>query len=238
MIQNVVDFIQNRLPRILDFGDGAPTTPSYTSAGRTATFPGITLYDYTTLTIYGSGSSKIYKPVNRYTQSQFNNDVQVVSIELGYTDERIAENSRAILILLRFGVTSEDSELSVTLQDNGAKEKAMMIVDQLLRVLEANKNMNGVFYPNEFVPTLVFVVGFIIGLSGLMFENKIMKSLCIIIFGAAIYFVAHRFTKGYCSFDSKHQNRLNLFFKWLTRAVVLFVIIMILRFGWKAIMGG
>ena len=79
MIQNVVDFIQNRLPGIVNFGGeyaGASRyvpQPEHDAQTKQGSAP--TLYDETVLTIYGSGSSVIYKPINKYTQSRLNNDV-------------------------------------------------------------------------------------------------------------------------------------------------------------------
>jgi len=236
MIQNVVDFIQSRLPAIVNFGGELSGFSKYSP--HTSKFvPAPTLYDETVLTIYGSGSSVVYKPINKYTQSRFNNDVQKVTIELSYHEEEKEEGSRAIMLSLKFSCDIEDTELSITLQDEDAKEKTRNVEEALLRVLEPNKNRNSFFYPNDFVPTLVFVIGFVIGLFGLMVENAFLKSGCTVIFGAAIYFVAHRFIKGYCSFDTPYQKGMDIFFLWLTRAVIAFIVIVLLRFTWKAIAG-
>jgi hypothetical protein len=211
MIQNVTDFVQTRLPRIVHFGEDRPG-----------------FYDSLSLSIFGSDDSMVYRPVGKYTQSVFNNDIQVLSIELAYKDEGKSEESRAIVLLIRFGNAMEDSELSIALQAAGAKEKVLAIEDGLLRALAPNKNKNRIAYPNDFVPTLVFVGGFLVGLLGLMFDNPILRSLCEIIFGTAIYFVAHRFIKGYCSFDSNRQKRLDIMLTWLTGAIALFVISVII----------
>lgn len=215
MIQNVTDFIQIKLPRIVHFGEAYPAGHGF--------------YNELSLSIYGSDDSMIYKPVSKYTQSFFNNDVQVLSIELAYKDDGKVEDSKAIVLVIRFGQAMEDSELSIALQDKGAKEKVLAIEDGLLKTLEPNKNRNRIAYPNDFVPTLVFVTGFVVGLAGLMFDNPFVRSLCEIVFGTAIYFVAHRFIKGYCSFESNHQKRLDIILNWLTGAIALFVISVIIR---------
>jgi hypothetical protein len=227
MIRNVTDFIRIKLPAIVHFGEAPPAPPS--SAGPTLPADGHGFYDALSLSIYGSDNSMIYKPVNKYTQSVFDNDVQALSIELAYKGEGKPEDSKAIVLVVRLGQAMEDSELSISLQDSRAKEKVMLIEDALVRTLEPNKNKNRIAYPNDFIPTLVFVMGFIIGLGGLMFENPLLNSLSAIIFGTAIYFVAHRFIKGYCSFESNRQKRLNIVLNWLTGALALFVISMIIR---------
>jgi len=231
LIWNIADFVQNRLPQIVHFDEPAP--PALPSGpGQSATpklAPGRSFYDELTLAVYGSDNTMFYKPISKYTQSTFNNDIQVLSIELAYKEAGRSEDARAISIVIRFGHTSEDSELSIALQDNAPKEKVKIIEDALLRLLEPNKNKNGVAYPNDFVPTLIFVIGFIIGLGGLMFDNAFVRSFCVIVFGTAIIFVAHRFLKGYCTFDSIYQRRLNVVLNWITGAVALFVIAVVIR---------
>lgn len=217
-IQHVTNFIQTRIPHILQ-----------TERDDTGDW----LYNDTSLIVHGPKNSVVYKPVHKFTQTIFNNDIHALSIELTFKDEESPESHNAgqtaVVILLRFGRNREDSELSIAVQGKGAKETALRIEDGLLRTLEPDRNMNRIAYPNEFIPTLVFVVGFIIGLGGLIIENWLLKSLCAILFGAAFYYVAHRFTQGYCNFESNHQKRLDLLLKWLTRAIVLFVLIAIIH---------
>lgn len=217
-IQHITNFIQTRLPHFLpaekdDIGD--------------------LLYNNTSLIVHGSRNSIVYKPVHKFTQTLFNNDINALSLELTCKHQEGPEDPNderiAVVILLRFGRNREDSELSIAVQGKGAKETALKIEDGLLRTLEPDKNQNRIAYPNDFIPTLIFVAGFIIGLGGLIIENWILKSLCAVLFGAAFYYVAHRFTQGYCSFESVHQKRLDFLLRWLTRAIVLFVLIAIIH---------
>jgi hypothetical protein len=212
MIQNIADTINNKIPPILHFGSASA-------------FSG-----HTTLVLYGSDSSEIYNPLSKFTQLLFNNDTEALTIELLYKEEGDSFSSRAFVLEMKFGHWSGDSFLSIALQDyNKAREKVIAIEDALLAALAPNKNRNWVTYPNDFVPTLVFVAGFLIGLSSLMFTNPFLKALCVILFGTAIYYVAHRFTKGYCNFESRHQKRLDFFLNCLTGAIAVFILIVVVR---------
>jgi hypothetical protein len=217
-IQHITNFIQNRLPHFLPAENEEV---------------GDLLYNSTSLTIHGSRNSVTYRPVHKFTQTVFNNDINALSLELAFKGEEHTESpdagQTAVVLLIRFGRAREDSELSVAIQGKGAKETTLRIEDGILRTLEPDRNRNRIAYPNDFIPTLVFVVGFIIGLGGLIIENRLLKSICAILFGAAFYYVAHRFTQGYCNFESNHQRRLDLLLKWLTRAIVLFMLIAIIH---------
>jgi uncharacterized membrane protein len=57
-----------------------------------------------------------------------------------------------------------------------------------------------------------------------MFANPLMKSLCILVFAASIYFVARRFTKGYCQFESVLQRKLDLLLKTMIGLLLVFVL--------------
>lgn len=235
MIQSVADFIQAWVPAIL-YAERAGTE-----------IPEDSLYESTTLTIFGSQSNLLYKPIHRFNRSRFNDDIRRISIELEYKDkdtdndqwQRNAPqqdqdrnqdqdsklwhrnapppNQVAVVIQLRFGHNLDDTDLSVAVNGPGAREKALQIEEGLLRILSRDRNNNGIAYPNEFIPTLIFVGGFLIGLGGLMWPNRIGKILCALLFGLSFYLVAHRFIRGYCSFETRRQQRLDFLLRWLSR---------------------
>jgi hypothetical protein len=208
LIKDLEDFINTKIPRILYSGREVPNFSVHN-----------------TLSLYGSKESRLYKPIGAYREQLFANDIQGLQFELLYKDEGGSATSRAVAMLLRLGKSSGDSDLSIALQDHNAKEKTRVIEEGLLNVMEPHKNINGVVYPNEFIPTLVFVAGFLIGLGGLMLTNVLMKSLCTMLFAVAIYFVARRFIKGYCSFESVLQKKLDLVLKGITALLLLFILV-------------
>ncbi len=211
LLRNLQDFINTGIPRIFDLDKGAGNFSNHSR-----------------LTLVGLKEGKLFKPMTSYTQTSFSNDIHVLRIELQYACEDGQGMTRAVVLILRLGSSHSDSELSIALQGENAKEKTRVIEEGLLEVLEPNKNMNRIVYPNEFMPTLVFIIGFFSGIGVLMFSLPILKALCIVLFGTAIYFVARRFTKGYCSFESPRQRKLDVFFRWFSFVLLLFVIAAVL----------
>ena len=227
LIRDVASYIDTGIPPLLNSG-GNYSVPSLSA--------------HTTLTIYGSENSSVYTPAAKYAAAGFPNDIQYLTIELYYRDEgrlsptgtyRDFTDSSAIVLLLKLGQAKEDTEVYVALQDRRAEEKTKALIDGLLKALGTHRNRNRVAYPNDFMPTLVFVAGFLIGLGGLMLTNQLLRSFCIFLFGTAIYFVACRFTRGYCSFASSRQQRLDTVLHWITGAVALFVLAMLFFPLWK-----
>jgi hypothetical protein len=211
LIRSLEDFITQKIPPILYSGRFVPD-----------------LSPYTTLTLVRPREGSIYRPIRAYNQPLFDNDVQVARIELSYKDPGSSIYSKAIVLVLRLGKSSDDNNWSIALQDDKPAEKARIIEQGLLEVLKPYENRNQVTYPNEFIPTLVFVAGFFSGAGSFLFTDLFLRSLCILLSGAAVYFLAHRFTNGYCSFESKRQQQLDLVLKLFTGALALFVLIVLL----------
>ena len=209
-ILSLADTITDKIPPLLQIGGPA------------------IFADHVSLIVYGSDNSEVYRPLRKYTQLLFNNDTDRVMIELLYKEEGDSLSARAIVIELRLGHSRTDSYLSIALQDfNKAQEKVLAIEEMLLTALAPYQNRNWITYPNDFIPTLVFVAGFVIGLISFMFTNPFLKFLCLLFFGVAIYFVARHFTRGYCAFESRHQKRMDVFLNCLTGAVVIFLVVVL-----------
>lgn len=212
MIQHIVETLNNKIPPILHFGNADAFS------------------NHTTLLLYGSESSEIYQPLHKYTRHLFQNDTEALQIELQYKEEEDSGAASAIVIEMKFGHASGDSYLSIAMQDDhNVREKVQAVEDALLRTINPNKNRNWITYPNDFIPTLVFVAGFIIGLCSLMLTNPFLKFGGALLFGIAIYYVAHRFTKGYCLFESKQQKRLDFFLGCLAAAITIFILVVAVK---------
>jgi hypothetical protein len=213
LIEGLEDFINHKLPRILYSGKGVTD-----------------LSDHSYLVLIGSKESEIYYPIGKYTQQQFHNDIQKMVIGLKYKSYGRSTDARAIVLELGSGKSIGDTELLIALHDDKGEEKLRLIEEGLLAVMEPYRNHNGVTYPNEFLPTFVFVVGFLIGIGTLMFEQPILKSLCFVLFCTAIWFVSRRFTKGYCHFESPRQRWLDKLQKGLSIALVLSALAAVILF--------
>lgn len=213
MILNIAETLTKKAPPILHFGNAN------------------LFADRTSLVLYGADNSEVYYPLFTFTQPLFPNDTEALTIELLYKEGGDSHSCIAFVVEMRLGHESGESYLSIALQDyTKAKEKVLAIEEALLTAMAPNKNRNSVTYPNDFVPTMVFVAGFLIGLSSLMFAPPALKILCILLFGGSIYYVTRRFVKGYCDFESRQQRRLNVFLNFLTGAVAVFVVVVALRF--------
>lgn len=213
MILNIAETLNKKAPSILHFGNES------------------LFADRTSLVLYGANKSEIYHPLYKYTQPLFPNGTEALTIELLYKEGGDSASCIAFVVEMRLAHESGESYLSIALQDyNKAKEKVLAIEDALLTALAPNKNRNSLTYPNDFAPPMVFVAGFVIGLSSLMFTSPALKILCVLLFGSAIYYVTRSFVKGYCDFDSRQQKLLNSFLNLFTGAVAIFVLVAVVMF--------
>ena len=215
LIQSLEDFVNHKVPGILYSGRS-----SGRDFGRAVT----DFSDRSYLTLIGSYESKIYYPIGKYAEAQFHNDIQKLVIGLKYISHGGSAKANAIVLEIGAGKSIGDTELWIALQADRAEEKIKLIENGLLVVMEPFKNRNGISYPNEFLPTFIFVLGFFIGIGTLMFDQPILKSLCVVLFSIAVWLVTRRFTKGYCHFDSSRQRRMDRMQTWLSVALLVFTV--------------
>jgi hypothetical protein len=211
LLLNIEEYINNKVPGILSAGNGR-----------------IQVSDHTTLIISGAKDIRLFHPAAKYTQPLFDNDTEAVTIELLHKETAGPGDTLAIVIILRLSRTYEDSYLSIALQDTNPGEKGIAIEKGLLAVMEPHRVAHRIAYPNEFVPTLLFVIGFLIGITGLMFQEKIIRFLTTLAFGVAMFLVAYRFTKGYCVFRSARQKWLDALLKLIGGILVIIILASIL----------
>jgi len=207
LLHEIEEHIIHKLPGIM------PTSPGDNH-----------LEGHTTLLLSGPGGAEHFTPMTRYTSQRFDNNIEKAALECSYWVGQYNER-QALLLTIRFSSDSGDTDLAITLRTYAAKEKVIDLERSLLQKLEKNKTFNWVAYPNELIPTLIFVTGFLAFLFALMFENPLLKTICILLFAGAVYLVMHRFMKGYCSFDSRRQQRLNAIFKLLVIIIFAFIIV-------------
>ncbi|MDO6430594.1 hypothetical protein Q4E93_08350 [Flavitalea sp. BT771] len=208
LLQQIEEHIIDKMPGIM------PTSPGESH-----------LEGHTTLLVSDPSGTEQFTPMSKYTQPRFDSDVEKVALECSYWVGQNVSERQALLLALRFSSDSGDTDLSITLRTHAAKEKAMDLEQSVLQKLEENKTINWIAYPNDFIPTLIFVTGFLSFLFALMVANPILKTICILVFATAIYLVMHRFMKGYCSFDSVRQRRLDAIFKWIVFAIIGFIVL-------------
>lgn len=210
LLRELIHFAANGIPRLLNAGSSYhQPIPSLSAA--------------TALTIFGSDHSKVWSPATQFAEGSLHNDVQEIALEVTYVDSEIYPH-RAIVFELHLGRLQEETTLTIAVQDDKAREKTAAIEDALLQLMAPFSNRNRVTYPNDIVPTLVFIGGFLIGLGGLMLTNLALRFGCTLIFGLAVYYVAHRFIKGYCTFDTGLQKKMNRALSWGSIALALLLV--------------
>ena len=213
LIAKLEDLIENKVPRILYAGWGIAS-----------------LSGYSYLTLVGSKESEIFWPIGKYRQTTFHNDIQKLTFGLKFKTPGRSADARAVVLEIGLGKNNGDSEWTIALQDDKAEEKIRMIEESLLNILEPYKNRNSAAYPNEFVPTFLFVLGFLIGIGSLMFELPVLKSICVILSGLAFYLVARRFLKGYCYIPSVRQRRMDIVLLLIGAALLVFIVVAVFLF--------
>jgi len=181
----------------------------------------------TTLLLSHPDGTDHFTPPGKYTQQQFDNDTELIGLEFKYHDGEPVSQRQAIVITVRFSRYSEDSGIEIALRTDAAKKKVTDLEQGLLEKLAQYRNRNWIAYPNAATPTFVFVGGFLAFLFALMVESPVLKTVCILLFTAAVYLVSHSFMKGYCSFDSRRQRMMNAIFKLTISVVALFIIVSI-----------
>lgn len=209
LLRNIEGFVIDKIPGLISVSPGS-------------------LEEYTTLSLSGPSGTEKFKPASKYKQQLFDNDIERITFEVNYYTASSPIERQAIVLIIRFSRSSDDTDLSISLKTQAAKEKALGFKESLLKQLGQNKNMNWIPYPNEVMPTLIFVGGFIALLFVLMLASPILKTIFLLFFAAAIYLVMHRFLKGYCSFDSNRQKRMDSMFKWTVNTITAFIIVSLL----------
>jgi len=210
-LRQIEEHIMNKMPGLM------PTSPG-----------GDPLEGHTTLLLSGRAGAEHFTPAGNYTQQGFDNNVEKAALTFNYWVGQHADERQAFMATIRLSSYSGETDLSITLRAPAAREKVADLERSLLEKMEQNKNSNWIAYPNEIMPTLVFVLGFLAFIFTFMFANPILKTICILLFAGAFYLVTHRFMKGYCTFDSNRQKQLNAIFKLIVIAVSAFIIVSIL----------
>ena len=211
LLWDIEEHIMKKMPAILPSLPGDPP-----------------LEGHTTLLLSSHAGTEYFTPVTKFTQHRFDNDIEKIALEFNYSVGQHVNERQAMMLTIQFTSYSGDTDLSLTLRTQGAREKAIDLERSLLQKLEQNKNNNWIAYPNELISTVIFVGGFLAFLFALMSANPILKTICILLFAGAFYLIMHRFMKGYCSFDSNRQKRLDSIFKLAVIIVAAFLTVTIL----------
>lgn len=165
----------------------------------------------------------------------FNDGVIAISIAMDYFD---TWTRKGISIKISFKKRRKDCNLSIAVHDNAPHEKVYAIQKGLLSTLNHNRNLNSLIYPIGMLSSLLIVPFLSLLIFAIINQDKRYLLISILsIATIALYLLAFRYVKGYCSFESNRQKRLDKTFNWFTLAIAGFVLSSILFILRKELFG-
>lgn len=201
LVENILQYLRRTLPGILS--------------------PDLSILEVdqkTSITIVHPSEAKKYVSVGDYPGLPFNNKIECLKIELGHVIKYMGAE-KGIVLILSFSKERANSHLHMVLRDESAETKLSGIQAGLLSTLEHYKNSNSKVYRSELFSTFLLLIGIIVGTLTFVTKVQPAKSIFATIFGVCLYLVSFRYLKGYCTFDSARQKRMDTFFKWLTNVI-------------------
>jgi hypothetical protein len=180
--------------------------------------------------IYPSAAEKfmtIREYLSDYLKLPFRNSIEGLTIELAHVVKHV-DLEMALCVSISFGKEIGKTRLAIALLEESARGRLLGIKEELFSVMEHYKNPNHLIYPNEFLPTLLFVVGVGLVILTCLNHSLFLRPIFGIFSGICLYLVAYRYLKGYCTFDTVNQKRRDGFFKWLTGGIAGAILAIIL----------
>jgi hypothetical protein len=208
-IQNIENFLRQDVPKILNL-------PLSQEGQAASTF----FKDNITFILYNSYSEEHFKTIADYKFPYFRNDISGLAIELKIEEDDEALNE--FEITLSFSKDEEKCNLDIALTDENPMEKVMAIEGGLKSVMSYNKNTNWLLYPNG-IAILTFVALFL-GSTQLIAEPKRSNYFWIVGLFLVGVFMACRYFKGYCTFESKRQQQLDIWYRWFITGLAGFIV--------------
>lgn len=182
---------------------------------------GSNLHKSTSILLHDSHGQETYTSIKEYRLPMFRDDLKGITLDFTIITEK-----KDLRILLRFGSEGENSDLAITLTDENAREKVSAIEHGVLSVLNPNKTLNWLLFPNQIIGLVLIIITLgapILALDG--DTSKKGKFIYFTVFCCAIlYFWGFSYLKGYCSFDTNKQKRFNQWFNWLIMGVIGFLL--------------
>ncbi len=167
-----------------------------------------------------------FNSINEYNKTYFPNDTEGITI--GCRSLYTKNNHQVIKI--RFATRKFASEINVSLVGNSAREIALSLSDEILRIIEPYKTKNYLFNPNGIHGLAVFAVTCLCAsfLSGNELLSEPYKK-----FAQAVVFVAMicgfswfilLFFKPYCTFKTALNEKRETKVKWIVTGIIGFIL--------------
>jgi hypothetical protein len=174
------------------------------------------------IVIHETYGQEVYSSLKEYKHELFRDDTKMITLKFELNAE-----SENVEINLRFGLKPENSDMTNSIQGFvNPREKVSAIEEGILSILDHQKNLNWLIYPNQLISGIIGLVaaGSFIMLLGERFSNQVRYIFGSIVFLIGFYYYGCRAFKGYCIFESNKQKQLDKWFSWLVLGAVGFVL--------------
>lgn len=171
--------------------------------------------------LHDSHGQESYTSIKDYKLPLFRNDVKGITVEF-----KVFAPNKDVKISLRFGSKEENSDISITLSDENAREKVSAIEHGILSIIDHNKTLNWLLFPNQYIGSIAFLVFAYFGLLAISGDSSKKEAFIYgsLFWSGVIYFWIFQYFKGYCSFDTNKQKQLDKWFNWLIMGLAGFLL--------------
>jgi hypothetical protein len=171
--------------------------------------------------LHDSQGTETYSAIKEYQFQLFRNDINAITLNF-----EVVNNEKHLKLTLRFGKDDSNSDLSISLSDNNAREKISAITNGVTIILDQNKNLNRFFYLPSFIGGIMTIGGLFSGIFSLQddYSRKEKFIFALIFFSIVFYFITINVFKHYSSFDTKKQKELDKWFNWLVTGLLGFLL--------------
>jgi hypothetical protein len=172
------------------------------------------------ITIHDPFGHERYTTIREYKHNLFKNDTEGISVR-----HELMSESVELKITLRFSKKEDSTYLAISLMDTSAREKVSAIEEGIFTILDRQNNMNWLLYPRQPILAIIVLGCLAAGLVAWDHPKPILRfSLGLLFWSGIFYFAICRYFKGYCTFDTNKQTRLDQWFNWLVFGLAGFLL--------------
>jgi hypothetical protein len=178
------------------------------------------------LIIHDSHGEEKLNGIAEYKFPLFRDDIDGITINYTYS-----HGSNKIEMVIRFGLVEKNTDISIVLEAEQAREKVVAIETGLQNAIFYNKNLNRVLYSIDSYNGLWFILSMAAALllvaeDTFVSRSSFYKLICwLVIILTAFILISTNFFKSYSSFDTNKQKRLDKIYNWFFLGALSFILI-------------
>jgi hypothetical protein len=161
--------------------------------------------------LHDSHGQESYSSIKEYKLPLFRDDIK--GITLSY---KLFSQEKDVSISIRFGLEQENTDLSICLNDDNAKEKVSAIENGLTSILNSQRTLNWLLFPNQLIGSITILGTMYFGLVAISSDVTKKEAFiygCLFWAGLSYFWIFHYFKK-YSTFDTPRQKQLDKGFAW------------------------